>query len=440
MSKDLVQVHSRLLKTIQANFSKPLDIEGQIYSVNIDNKSFVMTKEDGDKYLECYYKDDISFLQKGVMVKVRAWVRLHPNKTGNIFLAVEHIHVLSQDRNNISNLDMHYILAQTLTDVRCQKLIDKIRSNKMPKKIFNVALITLSCSRSSRSHLETKSDNKSSSSPILEPLVDNEQNIENFKTIYQEKCVGKLFIYRLKYQNLSSSLKIACEYFKKYHNIDLICLLLNQVTLNEICALSSKDNVKYMLNRKNVPYIISIIAPNNKLEALPECDDIDQSVKPMTLSAVLSNKIIAGIVPCINLICSKQIPIKKKIMDAIQLGKNRLQHIIEDYQQKVLELSLCIASLNDPRFINISKINEQKFEKLKYYLLRRLDKEKIILGNISIYMMKSIIYYPQMDRMYKTIIESENKNANYEKIENKKPDNNLNDKLGIIIRQEDGDL
>src|SRR5690606_982278 len=139
-------------------------------------------------------------------------------------------------------------------------------------------------------------------------MPEDENNIENFKVAFQEKCRGKLFIYRIRYENMESDLLFAFDFFKKYHYIDLICLLTNQLTTNNICSLSSKNIVKYMLNRKNVPYVISIISLNK----------VNSTMQPLTV--MLSNEEIENINNCINYIHNIQFSLRKKIDEGIKTG------------------------------------------------------------------------------------------------------------------------
>ena len=158
----------------------------------------------------------------------------------------------SQKKNNILitciiNNDAYNKLSKFLTnDKVCKYMISEMTPKYPPKMFYNIALIA---------------------------LPDDDENIENFKILFQEKCNGKLYVYRLK----NNSLQSALEYFKKYHNIDLICLLTNKLNLKNIYELSSRTNVKYMINRKNVPYIISIISSH---------------IKTIPLTMTLSNKVI----------------------------------------------------------------------------------------------------------------------------------------------------
>lgn len=430
MSKDLSKIHSRLLKTIQVNFTKPCKIEAIIDSVDPEKNCFFIQTEDGDKKLECFYKDDVTDLIKGDIVKIKGWVRLHPNLTGKIFLAVDYFYKLSYEDKFGPALDMHDRLTRTLVNEKCKSIIRKITSLPVPKFIYNIGLIV---------------------------LPDDEKNIENFKTAFKEKCVGNIYIYRLLYKNIDSSLQTVFEYFKKYNNIDLICLLTNKLRLSDVCGLSSKDNVKYLLNRKSVPYTVSIIYRHVPEENFfVENSPSQKYAQP--LSVMLSNNVFKGIDDCINFIRDSQLSTNKEIKDNIQLGKNMLEKIMEKQHQDLFEVRLCLTQMSDPKVIEITGKTDSPLEKLKFLLLRKLDKEKINLGYINAYIMRNIISYPQLGPIYQRIVDTEKRSLSYnskvttndqktaidpplanEKIENKKSDNDISDKPNTI-NNHDGDI
>jgi hypothetical protein len=255
MSKDLSKVYTRLQKAIKINFSQPLVIDGTIESVNCDERVLVVRSLDGNNAIECRAQADLSKLKEKDRVTVKGWLKLYPNSPGKMYIATEYIYTTTEKEKYSSAIEMYNRLQKTLNTDKCQEAIKKITPLVPPQTVCNIGLIV---------------------------LPDNEENLENFKIVFQEKCYGKLFIFRLKNETVESSLQTALEFFKKYHDIDLVCLLTNQLTLKHVCDLSSRENVKYMINRKKSPYIVSVTPPNK-----------DKTVmEPLTV--VLSNAKVEG--------------------------------------------------------------------------------------------------------------------------------------------------
>jgi hypothetical protein len=376
MSKDLSKVHNKLLKTIQANFPKSVEIEAIVDSVNNDTHFFTVRTLDNSKTLKCRTNEycDITKLKNDDVVTIKGLMQLDPNNTGEIYFSVQCIDISSEKDKYSDAINMYNRLFTTLNSDKCKAIIQKINPKNPPIMVENIGLIV---------------------------MPDNEQNIDNFKIAFQEKCVGQLFIFRLKNENIYSHLRSAFEYFKKYHNINLICMLTNQLSTNIICGLSSKDNVRYMLNRKNVPYVVSIISTS------PE----NTTMQP--LSVMLSNKKIEGINSCIDFIHDIQLSFRKQIDHGIKQGTDILEKVIEKQKKKLFDLKMHVAELSDYRFIPRS--TDSPPERLKDLLEKRLSYQRIILNAIQTGIMKIIINDPRLQKIYLAIIESEREIKNNSK-------------------------
>lgn len=370
----LTKIRDRLAKTIHVNFVKPVEICAVVRSINIEEKTLIIESDDQNQMIECHTRENLTQLKQNDQIIVKGLIRLHPTDVGKILLLVDHLYTIKEEEKYANAIDIYGRLMTTLLNEKCKTIVNKLAFMVPPKVISNVALLV---------------------------LQDNDQNIENFKTAFQEKCSGKLFIYHLKNGELESSIKGALEYFKKYHDIDLICLLTNQLTLGNICELSSKDNVKYMLNRKKVPYVISIMG-NEKMPMEP-------------LTAMLSNKKVVGIFECVEFIHNIQSSFQNEINKGIMTGTNKLKQILEKYRKKLFNLQMCMAELSDPRFT--SKKSNHSLDELKNVLVQKLDKEKNLLYNTQGVIMKSIIDDPRMVGFaYPMIMESESNIRNEKSI------------------------
>lgn len=390
MTTDLTRIHRRLEKTIQLNFKKTILIEAKVESINIVEKSFVIYEN--DKTLECKTDQNLESLCKDDQISIKGLLKRDLKYNGKIYLDVECFHKLEEAK--YINLEMYDKLYHTLCKDKCQKIVQKLKTQKAPYVVMNIGLIT---------------------------VPDNERNIKEFEHLFEEKCKGQLFIFRLKQDEVESSLRVALEYFKKYRNIDIICLLTNKLTLGNISDLSSKDNVKYLLNRKNFPYILSIVSER--------CDD-NLTKEPLT--ALLSTDTAYGIENGIEAISNIQKTFKDVIEQNINLANNFLRKIIDDYKKRLLDLKLFIEGIASPTFMG--RINpEIVIGKLKSILINRLQNERIKLAEYQITLMKQIIDDPNV----RNVKESEILNENMEKLEIRLPDKVEESKTGIQIDQED---
>jgi len=384
MSKDLVQIHNKLNKTIQTNFSKALSISAIIESVDHEKNYFtIKTQQNGENVIECHTKNNMEKLIIGDIVKIKGWIQLHPQNASKIFLNVEHFYIADKKYKYDAAINLYNKLHGALLLEKYQQTINKkFALIKPPVNIMNVGLIVVPDT--------------------------NDKNIENFKIAFQEKCLGKLFIYRLQNDQITEvSLRTAFEYLKKYHFINIIILLIGHTTIENICELSSKNNVKYLLYRKKCPYVVSITSTttNDLLD--------DKSMEP--LSTLLSNKKFSGINNCMDFIHNIQSIYRNTITNGIQLGDKFLLQILNTYKRDLCELKLLASELADVRFLPkttklINPINNSLlFEKLKIMLSNRLIKEQLNLYNIQMTNIKKIIEDPGCQRIFRHVIEAERK-------------------------------
>jgi len=369
MPKDLSKIHQKLLESINVGFKKAIEIDAIIETINIDHQFFTIKTEDNSKIIECHTQEDLSQAKPGERIRLKGWMRLHPNNTGKVYLLLEYFYAISEKEKYTTAIDFYSRLNKALSANKYQNIIKKITTIEPPKKINNVALIV---------------------------MPNNDLNIENFKVTFQNSCYGQLYVYHLKNDNDGNFyLTNALEFFKKYHDIDLICLLTNQLTIGNICELSSKNNVRYMLNRKDGPYIISIVTTNTD----------KNTAEPLT--AMLSNKKISGINATICFIHDIQSTFRKQLDDGIKLGTNILERIIESKDKKLFELQVCMSEFYDPKNINNNKY--LPIDKLKDLLDKHLTKEKMHLQNIQQMIMKNIITHSVLQKYYPMFIEAEQK-------------------------------
>ena len=396
---DLNRLYNRFSETVRVNFSKPLAIDAIVLSVNKEENKFTITTSNKDRVLDCYTKQSIAELKENDKIRLKA--KMETNSGGMIYLNVEYFYTVDQTMTYTEKIEIYSKLKNILLNSKnkkCQLIIQQHYQKPIPTQVYNIGLIV---------------------------FPDDNVNIDNFKKMYQEKCVGELFIYHLQNGSIDQDFRSAMKYFHKYHQIDLICILSNQIPMDEILQMSSKNNVIYLLNRKKFPYIISTI--NNNIEMKP-------------LSALLSNKTFGNLMDCINFIQNIQSSFSRQLSDSIESGLKRLGEILVKHKQRLLNLKLSIGELNDPRFpAKIDSSNE--FERLKNLVLKRLAKDRMLLSNIKILVMKKVIEDPTVKKIYTEIIDSQNKKNNEQKkIENKTSENSLNDKLSINIQRQNGEF
>ena len=399
--RSLEGVYDRLARVINLNFSKPIAIDAIVKNIEIEHNIFTISNEANDKILTCTTQMDISQLKPNDNIRLRGYLTINSNNLPEPFLNVDYFYLVEQHDIYAQKIDMYNKLHKILMKEKCQKILNRHYMYKAPEYVFNVGLIVCTTDKNS---------------------------INNFINGFKEKCVGELYVYHVEESTNDKTFRSALEYFRKYHHIDLVCVLSEKMSIENILLLSSKDNVAYLLNRKNTPYIISVI---DKSHSAP-------------LSGVLSNKNFYSAPKCIEFVQNIQNNFMTILSDNISVGTKELDSIITGYKNRLLELEMSIAGLNDTRF-PIKLPPNDPFELLKGLVLRRLTKDRLLLSNIETLIMKKVIEDTTVKRVYTEIIDSHNR-RNQQQLENKKIENKTSDctvdntKLSINIERQDGEF
>lgn len=366
------KINDRLIRSTHLNFSRKMSLEATIETIGPN--FFVGT--DANHKMRCEPRFGMGSLEQGQRIRMEAHLRC--NGPNQIYLDVESYHLVDMEKIYNDKRILYQKLQTTMNLDKYQKILKKVKVEvDGPSTACNIGLIV---------------------------CPGDDHNIQNFKISFGERCMGKLYVYHLSYRMLLSH---AMEYFRKYHDIDMVCLLTNNLTPDQIYDLSSKHNVKYLLTRKQYPFLVSILGSN--------------PIHPLT--SILSNKTIVGINPCIDFISGMQLAFKNDITRHSKTSQIIALNIIEKYRRQVVGLRTLITELNDGRAM------VSPFDKIKEILIKKLAKERNFLYKIQIMIMKKIMDDPRMQHIYQGLINMENKvieSIENKKIENKTADNDSN--------------
>lgn len=352
-NKNVLKIYKKLNIAIQGNFSQLERILAIVSNINSDY--FTIKTKESDLKLKCVTDKSIEDLNVDDEIIVYGWLKLD-EKDFNVYLLVEQYYHLSEfDKLDI--LEKPYRdISRTLKKEIYNKIINSIKNTPVPSTLFNIGLITFP-----------------------------ESDVDSFKCLFELKCYGKLLIYESDY-----SISIPIEYFKKYHNIDLIILLTNNFDRTQVYNISTLENVKYLIREKQ-PYILSI---NNSQEVFP-------------LTNVLSNMITNTIEETIEIIYQIQTKSINDIKNAINNGRKHIMNMLQKKKEELLKLQLYSVEFGDSRFMTINKGNNSC--RIKELLMMKINEYFGELCDVQNNIMRSIIEDDRVKETYSPIIESEKK-------------------------------
>uniref|UniRef100_A0A6C0CBJ9 Uncharacterized protein n=1 Tax=viral metagenome TaxID=1070528 RepID=A0A6C0CBJ9_9ZZZZ len=374
-----MQTTSNIAKKIDtllaADFSESINVEGIVVNIDAKNNVFAIRDENKTVFL-CRAKTDVSHLAINDNLILICFV-----KFGNgygIHLLVEYFYTVTEAEKMQSKKKAYEMYKKNiLSDKDKYKTkLAKINNMRYPKYVKNIGLIVLD------SH---------------------KQMMNKFMTEFKSKCRGNLFVYNMKKSNLSKDLSLAMEYMKKYHNIDVVCVVMDHMNLSEVLEMSSFENIRYVFGRKDYPYLISVSDAN----------------KNDRIIDILANKHFKTTNECIDHIRINQNTSIEKIMHSFETEKENATGIIQGYYDKIADFE---QKYNQQLFslgINLqTSTNKLAFNKLKSLLLEKINEKVSELTDIKKMITMNLLRDPQMDEYFDNVLRggadtmpsSENKN------------------------------
>lgn len=373
MSKILRKVQNILKESLADNFNKSIKLTGIIQNIILNDNIFIVKTTDNTEYnkiIECHTNEPINNLKIGDTIFAEGFIKINTETNISIYLQLKYYCILSK-KQIFENFIKHYDRLKHVLVTKYKNAIKRLEPKILPKMIYNTALLV---------------------------MPENESHVENFKICFQEKCLGKLYVYHVK--NKEGAVEEALKFFNKYHYIDLICLLTDQININDVKLLSTVTCVKYMLNRKEHPYIISIVKNYESVKNDPE--------KLIPLTALLSNANTTNIDSCTELIHNIQFRFKNYIEEKLEFGKNKLIKKMNNEKENILKLESELSKKLGSSLSNISNpSNLNKLEKIKNILSKKLEQEMNSLLIIKNYITENIVEDERVQYYYPIVIQSE---------------------------------
>jgi len=271
------EISKKVNDLLLGEFTDSITIGGNVVKIDVKNNTFTVCDDNKITFF-CRAKTDVSHLVVNDNLILICLVKFN-SEYGIHFLA-EHFYTVTEGEKMQSKKKAYEVYKKNiLSDKDKYKTkLNQINNMKYPKFVKNIGLI----------------------------VMDSHKQISNkFMVEFKTKCKGNLFVYNMKKNNLATELSFALEFMKKYHDIDLVCIVMDNLNLHDIIEISSFGNIRYMFGRKDFPYIISVSDANKN----------DRIVD------ILANKHFKNVTECINYIDINQNATIKKLISEIDAKK-----------------------------------------------------------------------------------------------------------------------
>lgn len=312
------QFHKEIFEFI--NKAEIVSVFGNITKITDDY--FYVKSQDiiDDCEIKCYYKNIFNF-KIGDNIYLEGYINLASSL--KIVINVDLIYSLTAEHIYNDMKNRYSKLEKKLSKKNTVKYINELKSERQLRFIKNIGLIVFG--------------------------KDN----ENFIQLFNNSCVGNLYIYNVKIENIVLNFLLALTYFKNYKEIDTIVILMDTLSSIDILELSAENVVKYML-QTSLQYMILKYEMGKNI------------VTP--LLAKICNEIYATDKDVIDFISSRQQKIRNIICENINLARKNID----------MQLNKYFIILHNKKIEN-EYHTKNSIEILKKMLLSQLDKYKISL-------------------------------------------------------------
>src|SRR5271154_1130794 len=411
-NKNIECIQKRLVQSIKTNFPMPLALSTKIVSIDQKSNSFWVMID--SQKIECFTGLPINEMKENNIIRLRGHIKTHPIEMGRLIIHVDYFYLMSDEKIFKEKLLKYQELSKTLLTQKCQQFINNFNKRPVPKIIRNIGL-------------------------IMTPT--SQFNLDNIKLAFQNKCIGNLFIYHLSEASLEKDFVHALEYFKKYSQIDMICFISGIMNMDNIFELSSRDCIRYLINRKCFPYLVYITPNFNSACIGPEGTILElhpTSYRP--LSELLANKRLSKIGDCFDFIHDIQAQLRQLIKENIQKGMDLLNNIVKRHKYKLCNLELMAAQFNiyQPPKNQVPTIDP--VNKLKIALIMKLMDLKIYIQDTEIHFKNHLLDDERVQRVLKDLIRTEPKaKRSHQADDNRDTKDDIGDNIGDDIGDNMGD-
>ena len=256
---------------------------------------------DQNNLILCKFKKNPKITINDIVI-IEGRLKLPKNLLGSIYINVDSYQIYGSSKITHLAERKYHKLYKALQTPNCEVVLQKIYNVEPPDNIKNIGII----------------------------LPEGHDDVLNkFIAQYKIFCTGNIWIFRI-CRNISNNILVGLSYFKSYHEIDIICILCDNLSMTDIIQMSSEKCIKFMLSRNEFPYIISVTSK------------LSQYTNPPLINTT-SNMNIVGIYYVIEYIRKIQSSYRKKIRNLTINAENIMNLILTDYSKKISEYKNMIS-------------------------------------------------------------------------------------------------
>ena len=358
-NKSIDRICKKLFESSRANLGKIFAVEAIVDEIDVANGFFVIKSTDSDNRIRCISgttNQDLASLRTETIIRIMGKIEFLTTAGLEVIINVEHFCIIDPSKSNNDAMSVYQHMHKSLLLPKVQNHLNNFYKIKRPQMVHNIGLITL-------------------------------KNSTIFVDKFNESCVGNLYVYQVSPENIDYDIINAFCLFGKYYQIDMVCIVLDNITASNTLRLSSRGFIGKIINRKNYPYLTTCLPNTNKISVQPLLNKISNH----KFDSVQSN---------IEFIQKIQTDFKKQLNNYISECKTRLRSHITNFKNKLSNLEAetpdVYKFLN--KGINVSSngltnsfIKKSNLDSIRGSLLIKLKEQLIVFNSLERLVARSLI-------------------------------------------------
>jgi hypothetical protein len=332
-------------------------VDGIVFVVNVHKREYIIGKNDSNNRLVCFLSEDnisdevfpdgVFPFKEGDIVRAIGDIRFNKNN-GLVYLnvtyhsTIEHGLLISESHGRYRELSL--MLKHDDNNAR----IKLIQSREFPTKLLNISIVVI-----------TNDDNK------YAEIVGKISHI-----------VGHIDVYRVTTSYIFDTVQ-------KIKDTQMIYIIGDQLSLEQILELSTKQLLRYMLNSKTVFVMTSMTCTCNYITPL--------------LSQV-SARHVCKMEEGINMIMEQQYKDTADLRYIMGLAKTNLMNRLNEMERRLA----CYEGILQKRVSRMPHVSNISI--IKDILTQKLDNELMIIKNKEVWLMKKILGHEKAQAAFKSAI------------------------------------
>lgn len=314
--------HEKYSSLITYAFSKICQLDVVICFIDLSRS--VLDVKCGSVMIHCQTALNIQNLNINDKISILCRIALHDTIYGTTCA-----HILFYYKTK-SPLVSKYIIQYNMFATHITNLTHISKAKPIPKIIRNIGIITFD------------------SDP-------HKSFLNKFLSKFQLKCTGNIFVYNIQGPDNKSELGFinGFNYFQRYHEIDLVCILTDRMTPDQILSLSSKKVLYVILKAKPIPFVISVTNNYN----------------PTYIASIITDLHLTNLTSIISFIHHQQSTYNTLVNNAVEHGLGMLHHVLDRYESQLEFIKSIVVQIQKP-------IYTDPFQSIRTNILDQLESQK----------------------------------------------------------------